>query len=136
MIILRNSPGPFEVMFMIAAIIGGFTILATSYMTVVGRTLPVWLILYIGLGLIVGGSMSLYGILAKRGSGPMFERSGLLLLVILFITYTGLVFVAVGWRGATTGVFFLAFAGASEWRRRQIKKALREAAEEMEEREM
>jgi len=135
-IILRSSPGPFEVMFMLAAIVGGFTILATSYMTVVGRTLPVWMVLYLGLGLITGGAMSLYGILTKRGSGPMLERSGLLLLVILFVTYSGLIFVAVGWRSATTEVFFLAFAAASEWRRRQIRKALREAAEEMKEREM
>lgn len=120
---------------MLAAIVGGFTILATSYMTQVGRTIPVWMVLYLGLGLIVGGAMSLYGILTKRGSGPMLERSGLLLLVILFLTYSGLIFIAVGWRSATTEVFFVAFAVASGWRRRQINKALREAAEEMKERE-
>src|ERR1043166_8811964 len=112
MIILRSSPGPFEVMFMLAAIIGGFTILATSYMTAVGRTLPLWMVLYLGLGLIVGGAMSLYGIITKRAIGPLIERSGLLLLTILFVTYAGLVIVAVGWRGMTSVVFFLAEAGA------------------------
>lgn len=135
MIILRSSPGPFEVMFMLAAIVGGFTIIATSYMTAVGRTLPLWMVLYLGLGLIVGGSMSLYGILTKRGAGPLIERSGLLLLVILFLTYTGLIFVAVGWRSTTTAVFFLAFAAAATWRIGQITKAFRQAAEEVKERE-
>lgn len=135
MIILRSAPGPFEVMFMLAAIVGGCTILATSYMTAVGRTLPVWMVIYLGLGLIVGGSMSLYGILTKRATGPLIERSGLLLLVILFLTYTGLIFAAVGWRGMTTVVFFLAFAAASGWRMWQITKVFRAAAEVLKEAE-
>lgn len=131
MIIIRNSPGPFEVMFMLAAIVGGLTILATSYMTAVGRTLPVWMVLYLGLGLVVGGAMSLYGILTKRAIGPLIERSGLLLLTILFITYTGLIIVAVGWRGMTSAVFFVAFAGAGMWRMWQITKAFRDADKEL-----
>ncbi|MFC3453990.1 hypothetical protein [Amycolatopsis speibonae] len=134
MIILRSTPGPFEVMFMLAAIVGGVTILFTSYMTVVGRTIPVWMVLYIGIGLVVGGAMSLYGILTKRGVGPLIERAGLALLVILFVTYTGLIFMAVGVRGATSAVFFLAFAAASIARMHQINKAFREAAEELRER--
>lgn len=134
MIILRSSPGPFEVMFMIAAILGGVTILATSHATAVGRTIPVWMVAYLGLGLIVGGAMSLYGIFTKRPAGPLIERAGLLLLSILFVTYTGLILTAIGFRGATSVVFFLAFSVAAIARMRQITKAFREAEAELRER--
>lgn len=128
MIIVRKQPGPFQVMFLIAAMLGGVALVALGRHlgSTLSQQLPPWVTLILAFGLIGGSGLSLLGMFLQDSMGLFLERAGLIGLSLLFLAYVGAILYYIGPRSVITVVFFVAFAVASLWRTMQISGNLRE----------
>lgn len=128
MIIVRTTPGPFQVTFLVASLVGGATLaVAGRHLgSTLARALPPWVTLILAVGLITGSGVALAGMAVQRLSGLLAESVGLGQLALLFVTYSGFTVVYTGLRGVITVVFFVAFAGACVWRIIQIVRSVQD----------
>lgn len=120
--IQRDKPSPFEVMFMVAAFVGGLALLILRQRlgSSLAQALPPIITILLGVGLWLGGLITLIGTALQVVLGPLLERAGLALIALLLLVYSGFTVDFVGVRGLITAVFFVSFAGAAVWRIRQI----------------
>jgi hypothetical protein len=120
--IQRGKPSPFEVMFMVAALVGGLALLVLRQHlgSSLAQALPPIITILLGAGLWLGGLITLIGMSLHVVLGPLLERAGLALLALLLLAYSGFTIDFVGVRGLITSVFFVSFASAGLWRIRQI----------------
>lgn len=128
MIIVRARPSPFEVMFMVAAILGGAAILALRQRlgTPLATQLPLVINLLLGISLVLGGATVLTGLLSRTLFGELMQRAGLVVLALMMLVYSGFTLNLVGIRGSVTALFFVSFAAACVWRAWQIGRELGE----------
>lgn len=135
MIIVRAKSSPFEIMFMVAAVLGGavLLILRKEVGSTLAKTLPSAITILLAVGLITGGLTTLIGVSLKVILGPLLERAGLGLLALLFLVYSAFTLNFVGLHGVITAVFFLSFAAASGWRIWQISGDLNDTEHVMRE---
>ena len=135
MIIVKSRPDPFEVMFLIASIIGGLGILISVprlSSTSALQSIPQWSTYMLAIGLIVGATTSISGFFTEKLWGILLERAGLVFLCILFIVYSGSIISFSGLRATTSLTFFLAFSVSCMWRIIHINRSLNEARESIE----
>lgn len=126
MIIVRARSSPFEVMFMVAALLAGATILVIGKKlgTAANMQLPFFVTVIFGAGLMFGSGTVLLGLAMKTLWGTFLERAGLTALSMLMVVYAVLYFDYYGIRAIITALFFLSFAVASGWRFFQIGREL------------
>ena len=128
--VYRDKPSPYQTMVMIASVAGGLAILLTLRQTRVGVALPNWMILYLGCGLIVGGTITLVGSSLNKLNGLAVERTGQFLLFVLLSTFSILLFTVVGTAASISIVYYLSLAIAALWRVKQINMLIKAALEE------
>jgi len=130
--VIRPRAQVFEIMFMVAAVLGGVAILIAGphLGTAVSRTIPPWLTMVLGGGLFLGGATVLVGLLTRHVVRQrLLERAGLAALGLLMFSYAGFTFYASGLRGLITAEFFLSFSLGCAWRIWQIGLELRDFEE-------
>lgn len=129
MITIRTNPGPFQVMFLIAAILGGvgLAVAGNHLGSTLARVLPGWVTWMLAAGLVSGSVVALIGMSVQRLVGLLAEQVGMAELAVLFLVYSGFTFEYVGPRGFVTVIFFLAFAAACTWRLVQIVRDVKKA---------
>lgn len=129
MIIMRARPSPFEVMFMVAALLGGAAILLLRQHLGTGSAtgqLPVVVTIIFGIGLMIGAGTVLVGLALRTLWGTLLERAGLSVLALLMLVYSALTLDAYGLRAAVSALFFVSLAAACAWRFSQIGGELHE----------
>ena len=122
MIIVRPKPNPYQVMFMVAALLAGLALLVfRSHLgSSISQALPGYVTLVLGAGLVLGGLTTLIGMYAKILSAPWIERAGVVITALLLFVYSGFTLEYVGTRGLITVIFFLGFGVAGVWRAFQL----------------
>lgn len=127
MIIVRAKQNPFQLAFMIAAVLGGLALLVLRQRlgSTLAQQLPAVITVILGIGLVAGAGTTLAGMSTQRIIGLLLERAGLLILTILFAVYAAFTVDFVGIKGLITVVFFAAFTVASAYRAWQISSDIR-----------
>jgi hypothetical protein len=127
-IYVKEEPGPFQVVFVAVALLGGLVLLAQVLFGgggTISQTQPNWALLTLSISLIVGGAVTLIGVILQTAAGPFLERSGLALLTFMLTAYAILILDVSGTRGLTTVVFFGGYAVAAVWRIIQVNRVIR-----------
>jgi signal transduction histidine kinase len=132
-IIVRAKQNPFQLAFMIAAILGGLALLILRQRlgSTLAQELPTPITVILGAGLVAGAGTTLIGMWMQRVAGLLLERAGLLILTILFIVYAAFTVDFTGLKGLIIEVFFGSFAVASAFRALQIASDLRQTEQEI-----
>lgn len=127
MLIEREPPNPYQVMFLVAAILGGGTLAALGDRlgSSLAQALPDWVTIVLALGMVAGGVISAVGMAIPRVVGMLIERVGVLETSVLFLSYAGFTLDYIGARGFITIIFFMAFAAAGGWRAWQLTRSIR-----------
>ena len=128
MLNIKNRPGPFQVMFLAAAIIGGLALLVLrSHLgSTLSRQLPDWVTVLLSAGMVATGAVALFGTVRQSLVGLLAERVGLAGLGGLLLLYSAFTIYYTGLRGLVTVVFFVAITSACLWRAIQIGQSLAE----------
>lgn len=127
-IYVKEEPGPFQVVFVSVALLGGLVLLLQVVFGgggAISQTQPNWALLTLAVSLIVGGSVALSGVIIQTAVGPFLERSGLALLAFMLFAYATLIIDVSGTKGLTTVVFFGGYVIASVWRIIQVNRVIR-----------
>ncbi|AHH98345.1 hypothetical protein [Kutzneria albida] len=129
-VIVRSGRNPFEVFLLSAAVLsGGAGLLAqASWSPAVANTLPDGLVPVWYGGLVLGGVVSVVGVLLNGLVSLLVERVGLTLLGGFAVLYVSVVLVEAGWRGTLPALFVGAFAMACVGRFVTIGRDLKRAA--------
>lgn len=127
-ITIKTRPGPFQVMFLAAAIIGGaaLLILRSHLGSTLSRQLPDWVTVVLSAGMVATGAVAMFGTLRQSLIGMLAERVGLSALGALLLLYSAFTLHYAGLRGLVTVVFFVAITAACVWRVLQIGQSLAE----------
>lgn len=134
-IYVKEEPGPFQAVFVAVALLGGLVLLGQVLFGgggTISQTQPNWALELLGASLVVGGALTLLGIIIKTAAGPFLERSGLVLLVFMLAAYVALIVDVSGTHGLTTAVFFGGYVIAGIWRLRQIGRIIRKVHQAVE----
>ena len=125
---IRSRPGPYQVMFLVAAIVGGASLLVLRERlgSTLAVTLPSWVTIVLSSGLLITAGVALFGTIRQSIVGMLMERLGVAALGALLLVYSGFTLHYTGLRGLVTVIFFVAIAGASAWRAVQISHSLNE----------
>lgn len=125
-LLVRNGRDPFELLFLVAALLVGIAgLLFDASSPNLRSALPGSLLMWWQAGLISGALISLYGISYPPPVSLLIERTGLLLLAGLCGAYAVAIIVNAA-EGLATGLFVgFAFSGASLLRSIQITRDLK-----------
>lgn len=133
MITIKTRPGPFQVMFLAAAIIGGLAllILRSHLGSTLSQQLPDWVTVVLSAGMLAAGSVALFGTMKQSLVGLLAERVGITGLGALLLLYSAFTIYYTGLRGLVTVVFFVAITSACAWRAIQIGHSLAEIRQDI-----
>ncbi len=127
MVTVRTNPGPFQWPIIVASVVIGVTLLVATRATksTLLRLMPPWVLLVLGLGMAVGGVITLAGMSSQTLTGLDVERVGLSLLLLLWVLYGTLAWAYVGPAALLQEELLSAFAGSCGWRAWQVTKQVR-----------
>lgn len=129
-IYLQRAPGPYPVVMLAVAMLGGLEIIIRGYG--VGRT-PAdlsWNLFLLGGTLVLTSGVALAGIAlqvnVRRIAGLYIEQAGLAGQSVLLAVYSVTVLVEAGLQAMISATFFLGFVVAAVWRVAQIQRRIRQ----------
>lgn len=132
MIILRSGRSPFELYLLAACVLSGLSglIAPSSLSLAVAQLLPTWVVTAWCAGLVIGGSISILGVLRRGLQSLLIERVGLIALTGLTLLYSVSIVTLAGPRATFAALFVAAFGAACVARFWQIGKDLTKADKE------
>ena len=132
MVILRSGRSPFELFLLGACVISGLAglVAPTSTSSALAHLLPTWVVMAWSAGLVIGGVVSITGVLMRGLTALLVERIGLVGLAGFSVLYSAVIVAELGLRATFTALFIAAFAAACVGRFWQINRDLNQAETE------
>lgn len=129
MIILRSGRSPFELYLLAACVLSGLSglVAPASSAGAVSRLLPHWIVIIWSSGLVIGGSVSITGVLLRGVRSLLVERIGLIALAGFAVTYSAAAIAVAGLAATFASLFVAAFGAACVGRFWQIGRDLKRA---------
>ena len=120
----RSPRNPFEVFLLVAVAAGGLSLLFGARPGSVEAVAPPTLVTAWGAVLLIGGSLSLSGVLRRGETAKIVQQVGLSLVAAACPLYTIALFLSVGTSATIPALYTIALAMASVVKYRQIQREI------------